>query len=107
MDPISGKGTSWGYWDPEQLNGVPGKPNERGENSLELLGFLAAAAKVCDPRAAQLMGRNGASHTQGPGRFGTAFAEMVTQHGYSSNAVNALATSPLSLAFFDVRSRGF
>ena len=39
IDPVSGKGTSWGYWDPIQLNGIPGKPNERGENSLEVLGF--------------------------------------------------------------------
>ena len=35
-----------GYWDADQLNGVPGKPNERGENSLELLGFLAAAGRI-------------------------------------------------------------
>lgn len=28
VDPVSGKGTSWGYWDPAQLNGVPGKPDE-------------------------------------------------------------------------------
>jgi hypothetical protein len=31
VDPVSRKGTSWGYWDPAQLNGVPGKPDERGQ----------------------------------------------------------------------------
>ena len=91
IDPVSKKGTSWGYWDPAQLNGVPGKPNERGENSLELLAFLAAAAKVCDASATP------------KGRFGDAFATMVSVHGYDRNVLNALATSPLSLATFDTR----
>ena len=92
VDPVSGKGTSWAYWDPAQLNGVPGKPNERGQNSLELLGILAVAAKVCDG------GGSG-----GGGRFGAAFATMVREHGYDRNAVDALLTSPQGLAFFDFR----
>ena len=91
VDPISGKGTSWGYWDPAQLNGVPGKPNERGENSLELLSFLAAAAHVCDATATP------------PGRFGKAFASMVTDHGYDQNTIGAIATAPESIATFDFR----
>ena len=31
IDPITKQRTSWGYWDPASLNGVPGKMNERGE----------------------------------------------------------------------------
>eukprot|EP00040_Diaphanoeca_grandis_P035874 m.226675 g.226675 ORF g.226675 m.226675 type:complete len:542 (-) comp33500_c1_seq1:160-1785(-) len=89
VDPISKKGTSWGYWDPAQLNGVPGKPNERGENSLEVLGFMAAAAKICPQPAST--------------RFGEAFATLVREHQYDVNTINALATSPQSLAFFDFR----
>ena len=88
IDPISKKGTSWGYWDPEQLNGVPGKPNERGENSLEVLGFLAAATRVC-----------GTNNTH----FADTFASLVRDHQYDINVVNAMATSPQSLAFFDFR----
>ena len=88
IDPISKKGTSWGYWDPAQLNGVPGKPNERGENSLEVLGFMAAAARVC--------GHNDT-------RYAATFASLVRDHHYDINAVNAMATSPQSLAFFDFR----
>lgn len=91
IDPISGKGTSWGYWDPAQLNGVPGKPDERGENSLELLSYLAAAALLCDATATP------------PGRYGNAFAEMVLKHGYDENTVSALATAPESVATFDFR----
>ena len=89
IDPISKQGTSWGYWDPEQLNGIPGKPNERGENSLEVLGYLAAAAKVCENQ------KNTA--------FSQTFANLVRNHGYDKNLVNAMATSPQSLAFFDFR----
>ena len=91
VDPVTGKGTSWGYWDPDQLNRVPGKPGERNENSLELLGYLAAAAKICDASASPR------------GRFGRAFASMVADHLYDANVINALATSPLSLATFDFR----
>lgn len=94
IDPISKKGTSWGYWDPASLNGVPGKPNERGENSLEVLGFMAAAAKVCDVSE---------KISNPPGRFGEAFRDLVVEHHYDINLINALATSPLSLAFFDFR----
>ncbi len=90
IDPVSGRGTSWGYWDPEQLNAVgpSGKPNERGENSLEVLGYMAAAAKVCgadDPR------------------YGQMFASLVEDYAYDENVVGAMATSPQSLAFFDFR----
>ena len=95
VDPVSGNGTSWAYWDPAQLNGVPGKPNERGQNSLELLSILAVAAKVCDG--------GGGGGGGGGGRFGAAFATMVREHGYDRNAVDALLTSPQGLAFFDFR----
>jgi hypothetical protein len=85
IDPVSGKGTSWGYWDPDQLNGIPGKPNERGENSLEVLSFMAAAARVCkDPSKG----------------YANMFATLVKEHGYGENVVLAMATSPQSLAFF-------
>ena len=94
IDPISKKGTSWGYWDPGQLNSVPGKPNERGENSLEVLGFMASAAKICDVEE---------KRSQPPGRFGKAFHDLIVNHHYDINIINALATSPLSLAFFDFR----
>jgi hypothetical protein len=86
---VSGKGTSWGYWDPGSLNGVPGKPNERGGNSLQALAFMASASRVCD---------NATSH-----RFGDAVVSLVRDHGYDYNAINAMATSPQSLAFFDFR----
>ena len=48
IDPITGNGTTWGYWAPRLLNGVPGKPGERGGNALEVLGYLGVASQVCD-----------------------------------------------------------
>lgn len=38
FDPSTGRRTTWGYWDPADLNGVPGKMDERGGNSHEALG---------------------------------------------------------------------
>lgn len=86
IDPVSGRGTTWGYWDPAELNGVPGKPNERGGNALEILSFMASAARVCNDS-----------------RYGETFASLVRDDHYDENIVNALATSPQSLAFFDIR----
>ena len=91
IDPITKKRTSWGYWDPASLNGVPGKMNERGENSLEMLGYLAAAAKICDATSTPR------------GRFGAAFAGLVRDHRYDVNTLGSLLTSPQALAFFDFR----
>ena len=48
IDPVTGNRTTWGYWDPLDLNGVPGKPGEKGGNSLEVLGYLGVASKVCE-----------------------------------------------------------
>jgi hypothetical protein len=87
IDPVTNVGTHWGYWDPEQLNGIPGKPNERGENSLEVLGFMAAAAKIC-PNST---------------KYSDVFVDLVRNHQYDVNVINAMATSPQSLAFFDFR----
>lgn len=93
VDPVTKRGTTWGYWDPAQLNGVPGKPGERGLNSLELLGYLAAAARVCPAGD----GRTGRA------RFAKAFRGLVEEHRYDTNTVNALNTAPPGLAFFDFR----
>ena len=91
IDPVTHKRTSWGYWSPRTLNGVPGKPDERGGNSLSMLGYLAAGALVCAGDAKQ--------HT----KFTNAFVQLVEEEHYDANAVNAIATSPLSMAFFDFR----
>lgn len=87
IDPITGNRTTWGYWDPGNLNGVPGKPGERGGNSLEVLGYLGVASRIC---------HNGKS-------FGAMFGKLVTIDRYDLNILNAHDTSPSSIAFFDYR----
>ena len=86
IDPTSGRRTTWGYWGPEALRHAPG---ERGGNSLQALGFLAAAVRVCGASAAP--------------KFGAAFVDLVRSHGYDRNLVNALVTQPDGLALFDFR----
>ena len=89
IDPISKQRTSWGYWSPSTLNGVPGKPDERGGNSLSMLGYLAAGALVCGDADRA--------------KFSAAFTMLVEEEEYDTNSINAIATSPLSTAFFDFR----
>ena len=89
IDPISKQRTSWGYWSPSTLNGVPGKPDERGGNSLSMLGYLAAGALVCGDADRA--------------KFSAAFTMLVEDEEYDANSINAIATSPLSTAFFDFR----
>jgi hypothetical protein len=66
---------------------VPGKPGEKGGNSLEMLGYLGVAAKVCEQRSS----------------FGALFGKLVKVDRYDSNILNAHDTSPNAIAFFDYR----
>eukprot|EP00041_Stephanoeca_diplocostata_P002376 m.26144 g.26144 ORF g.26144 m.26144 type:complete len:873 (-) comp13269_c0_seq2:185-2803(-) len=90
IDPITHKKTTWGHFSPEQLNSVPGHPEERGGNSLSILATLAAAHEMCT---------HDANHT----RFAATFVELVTEHRYDVNLVNTLNTAPGGVAFFDFR----
>ena len=92
VDPNTGRRTTWGYWSPELLNGVPGKMDERGGNAHEALAFLASANMMCG------------DFPQPEGKtFGDAFVELVRVHQYDRNIVNALVTSPADVASFDFR----
>ena len=97
IDPITGSHSTWGYWDPGTLNKVPNPKGDRGLNSLELLSYLASAARICD-------GNEALSSPKGKLRtFGEAFVHLVRDHGYGRNMVNALITSPNGIATFDYR----
>jgi hypothetical protein len=121
IDPFTGDRTSWGYWDPAELNGIPGKDGERGENSLEILSYLALAARVCDDKSKSLPKPSGrpppSPSSPGSARppatataafngtsFGEAFAFLVREpNNFDLNMVNALLTNPPSVATFDFR----
>ena len=74
---------------------MPNPKGDRGLNSLEVLSYLASAARICDGNAA-LPAPKGTT-------FGAAFASLVREHGYGANMVNALITGPNAIAFFDYR----
>jgi hypothetical protein len=95
IDPVTGHHTTWGYWDPATLNHVPNPKGDRGLNSLEVLAYLASAARIC--------GGNDALPAPKSTTFGEAFASLVREHGYGTNMVNALITSPRGIATFDYR----
>ena len=109
IDPLTGNRTTWGYWDPADLNGVPGKPGERGGNALEVLGYLGVASQVCESRvvSGSNPGSNSGSgseqHIRVGGSFGALFTKLVTEDRYGSNILNVHDTSPSSIAFFDYR----
>ena len=44
---VNGKPTEWGHWEPERLNGLYAVSDDRGNNALEMLGFLAAGLAAC------------------------------------------------------------
>lgn len=73
--------------DPADLNGIPGKPGERGGNGLEVLGYLGVGSQLCPDGE----------------KFAALFARLVRVDGYGENALNGHATSPGSIAFFDYR----
>ena len=98
VDPITGRHTTWGYWDPATLNKVPNPKGDRGLNSLEILSYLASAARICDGNEALSSPKGNKWKT-----FGEAFVYLVRDHGYDRNMVNAFITSPNGIAFFDYR----
>lgn len=97
IDPVTGQHTTWGYWDPATLNKVPNPKGDRGLNSLEILSYLATAARICDGNDSL------SSPKQKWKTFGDAFVSLVREHYYDANMVNALITSPNGIAFFDYR----
>ena len=44
---VDGKTTEWGHWEPARLNGLYAVSDDRGNNALEMLGFLAAGLAAC------------------------------------------------------------
>ena len=79
-----GRRTRWGFWGPQQLNDVPPNYDERGPNSLEILGYLSAAYRLT-----------------GNETYRQAFEALVNDHGYGTNMVNLNITQPSDVNFSD------
>jgi len=46
IDPTTGKPTTWGFWNPNDLNGNPDHYSERGTNALGILAYLVSAYSI-------------------------------------------------------------
>jgi hypothetical protein len=79
-----GKPTRWGVWAPERLNDDPDWEMERGLNSLEILSHLKVAAEVV-----------------GDPRYEAAYRELVEEHGYARNTLDAKITAPSEINHSD------
>lgn len=77
VDPSSGLHTTWGFWNPKEVNGDPAHYSERGLNSLEILSYLATAYSV----------------TRRP-LYKDTFNKLVVQHGYVLNTMNVKIDNP-------------
>jgi hypothetical protein len=77
IDPTTGQPTTWGFWNPKEVNGDPAHYSERALNSLEILSYLATAYSVT--RRAL---------------FKDTFDKLITQHGYLLNTMNVKIDNP-------------
>ena len=68
---VDGRCTFWAQWAPAELNDDPVWYEERGVNSIMILGFLMAAFSVTGDKA-----------------FATAVCDLVQNHNYDVNMIN-------------------
>lgn len=81
---IDGQATRWGVWSPERLNGDPNWRLDRGVNSVEMLSFLRVA-----------------HHMTGDERYESATSELIEQHGYGENVLDAQQFDPGAFTYID------
>ncbi|MBN2310305.1 MAG: hypothetical protein JXR94_15125, partial [Candidatus Hydrogenedentes bacterium] len=65
-----GERTTWGFWSPELLNGVPEHYLENGLNSLQMLSFLKVAHSIT-----------------GDDKYKKHYDSLITEHGYLNNVL--------------------
>ena len=83
IDP-DGKPTRWGNWHPDSLNHSPNWLYERGLNSLQILSHLKTAY-----------------HFTGKERYEATYRQLVEDHGYAGNAVEAKIYGPFETSHSD------
>jgi hypothetical protein len=74
---VDGKGTEWGNWSPDSLNGDPTWREERSGNSIEMISYLCAAYHV--------------THKDS---YRTAAQYLLDRCGYESNILNTRFDTP-------------
>jgi hypothetical protein len=78
IQPATGKRTTWGFWNPKELNTEPEHYSERGTNSLEILCWLAQIYSVT-----------------GNEKYQELFWTLVNEHKYITNVLNVKIDSAI------------
>jgi hypothetical protein len=87
---ITGKATTWGHWDPPTLNSNRDWSDDRGINSLQVIGWIAAALNVTDPSSSEYE------------LMAAGLNELASaSNDYVSNLVNAKIMAPCDVTYFD------
>ena len=87
LDAGTGNATRWGRWDPGWINGGRGHSDNRGVNSVQIIGHLRSAAKL--------------SSAADVAKYTAAAEELIGTYGYGRNAVNARIQFPFDENFCD------
>ena len=74
---VDGLPTEWGRWDPATLNDNPEWYDERGIGSLEILSYLSSAYRITKNAT-----------------YAAAFDDLVANHSYADNLLNAKIMQP-------------
>lgn len=77
LKDIDGRHTRWGVWSPEKLNTDPDWATERGINSVEILSYLKLAY-----------------HVSNNPRYQEKYMELLYQHHYLQNVLEAKSLNP-------------
>lgn len=77
IDPSTGERTTWGFWNPSELNGEPEHYSERPTNSLGILAYLASAYSVT-----------------GKTMYKDQFTMLAGEHQYVMNTMNEKIDNP-------------
>ncbi|MBT5084915.1 MAG: hypothetical protein HOM72_04235 [Actinobacteria bacterium] len=71
IQPATNERTTWGFWNPKEVNGMPEHYSERGTNSLEILAWLSGIYSVT-----------------GKEKYLNTFNDLVNKHKYYQNTMN-------------------
>ena len=78
IDPMTGKPTMWGVWNPKEMNHNADRYSERGTNSVQILGWLAGVYSIT-----------------GNTKYLDTFWDLVKNHKYIQNTLNVKIDSAI------------
>ena len=84
IDPVTGKETSWGRWQPAMINFNPDWYDDRGPNSNQIVTYLVHGYRIT-----------------GSAKFLNAFHYLVDENHYDLNIVNLKITQPSDINYSD------